>query len=257
MALSAQSYRKFRSFSEHSLPKNYHIAPRRPSKLDKPLSSPEPCILAPTTLIDVLRCAITDRTLFPGDESQRQATLVRQAALWAHRGLDLIQLREKDLSPTELAPLASQILALIATASSPTRLLINAPSEAIVRVAAELGAPGVHLPSNAATTPGQVRQLYAQAGQLAPVITIACHSLGEVDRFSDHPVDAVLFAPVFKKVIEGKLITPGSGLRILHEACSIAAPTPVYALGGVTEENAPQCLAAGAKGIAGIRLFLG
>jgi thiamine-phosphate pyrophosphorylase len=41
----------------------------------------------------------------------------------------------------------------------------------------------------------------------------------------------------------------------LHEACLAATPLPVLALGGVTAENQQQCLAAGAAGIAAIRLF--
>ena len=48
---------------------------------------------------------------------------------------------------------------------------------------------------------------------------------------------------------------PGQGLEQLHAACIAAAPVPVYALGGVTLENAAACIAAGAAGIAGIRLF--
>ncbi|QNI36624.1 thiamine phosphate synthase [Edaphobacter albus] len=204
----------------------------------------------------MLRCAITDRTLFSGDESQRQATLVRQAALWAHRGLDLIQLREKDLAPTEIAPLASKILALITTASSPTRLLLNASSEAVVRVAVKLHAHGVHLPSDASITFDQVRSLYAEARLPRPTITVACHTLVEADRIRKQDVDALLFSPIFGKSVAGKLVSPGIGLRMLEEACSMAAPIPVYALGGITQKNAAQCLAAGAKGIAGIRMFL-
>jgi thiamine-phosphate pyrophosphorylase len=212
--------------------------------------------LRPTTLIDMLRCAITDRTLFSGDESQRQTALFRQAALWAHRGFDLIQLREKDLNTAELAQLASHILAIIAAASSPSRLLLNASSQAIARLAVELRAPGVHLPSNATLTPGQVRQLYAEAQLPSPVITIACHSLAEVERARDQAVDAILFAPVFGKFVAGELVAPGTGLWMLREACSSAAPTPVYALGGVTHENADLCMKAGAAGVAGIRLFV-
>jgi thiamine-phosphate pyrophosphorylase len=51
------------------------------------------------------------------------------------------------------------------------------------------------------------------------------------------------------------MVIPAQGLDQLRAACTVAAPTPVYALGGVTLENAPACVEAGAAGIAGIRLF--
>ncbi|MEO8736805.1 MAG: thiamine phosphate synthase, partial [Edaphobacter sp.] len=67
--------------------------------------------------------------------------------------------------------------------------------------------------------------------------------------------DIILYGPVFQKSIADRLISPGQGLEALHCACLAAAPIPIYALGGVTPENTPACLQAGATGIAGIRLF--
>jgi thiamine-phosphate pyrophosphorylase len=61
----------------------------------------------------------------------------------------------------------------------------------------------------------------------------------------------VVFAPVFEK--EGAPTSLPAGLAYLREACK--ASIPVLALGGVTLENAKQCLEAGAAGIAAIRLF--
>jgi thiamine-phosphate pyrophosphorylase len=46
---------------------------------------------------------------------------------------------------------------------------------------------------------------------------------------------------------------PPTGLNLLKEACH--ANIPVLALGGITLSNAHSCLAAGAAGIAAIRLF--
>lgn len=199
----------------------------------------------------MIRCAITDRTLFPGDELQRQASLVRQALRWARRGIEIIQLREKDLPPEELCRLATSILVALASESSSTRLLINGPAEVAIRARAH----GVHLPTTAPATPEDVCRAYAEAGLPNPTVTLSCHTLPEVRHALLHHPDAILFAPVFGKVVAGRLVTPAIGLEALRAACEIASPTPIYALGGITKENTPQCLDAGAQGIAGIRLF--
>jgi thiamine-phosphate pyrophosphorylase len=67
----------------------------------------------------------------------------------------------------------------------------------------------------------------------------------------------ILFAPVFEKSLGGGQHLAGAGPDRLREACVAASPLPVFALGGVTFQNAAVCIAAGAAGIAGIRLFHG
>lgn len=198
----------------------------------------------------MLRYAITSRASFPGDESQKQSSLVRQCARWAAESIDFIQLREKDLSAAALADLARAILAAIS--GSQTKLLINSRAD----VALATGAHGVHLTAAPGElTPAQIRPLYAHAGRPTPFVSVSCHTLDEIKQARGNSADAILFAPVFGKSIAGETITPAAGLESLREACAAAAPIPVYALGGVTHENAPQCIAAGAAGIAGIRLF--
>jgi thiamine-phosphate pyrophosphorylase len=198
----------------------------------------------------VLRYAITQRTLFSGDDPLQRAALVRQAARWAADGIDFIQLREKDLPTSDLATLARNILEAIR--DTPTKLLINSRPD----VALATGAHGVHLAAHPGQlTPTQVRHLYAKAGALEPLITLSCHTLADIAQVRKEHPSAILFAPVFEKSVAGQQVLPGTGLDRLHEACQAAAPIPVYALGGITWENAPQCLAVGAAGVAGIRLF--
>ncbi len=200
----------------------------------------------------MLRYAITSRALYPGDELQQQAALLRQAHRWAAEGIDFIQLREKDLPDADIAALAREILKLISATSSPTMLLLNSRPD----IAVATGAHGVHLTASPnELTPKQVRGLYASANLFAPIISISCHTLEEVSRAVINHADAILFAPVFEKVVAGQNVIPGQGLDQLHAACLAAAPIPVYALGGVILENAAACLDAGAAGIAGIRLF--
>jgi thiamine-phosphate pyrophosphorylase len=200
----------------------------------------------------VLRYAITSRAVFPGDDHRRRAALVEQAARWASDGVDFIQLREKDLSAAELAALARKLLEKVNLVSGPTRLLINARAD----IAIAAGVHGVHFTSAPGElTPAHIRRLYAAAGLPSPVVTISCHTLAEVTGACEDQADAILFAPVFEKPLPGQSAIAGQGLEALHTACLAASPIPVYALGGVTTENAPACLQAGAAGIAGIRLF--
>jgi thiamine-phosphate pyrophosphorylase len=203
----------------------------------------------------MLRYAITSRALYPGDEHEKQAALLYEASRWAAEGIDIIQLREKDLPAADIAALAREILRAISTKNSPAKLLINSRPD----IALATGAHGVHLTAAPGElTPAQVRSLYS-ADLTAPVITVSCHTLEDVRRARENHADAILFAPVFEKTFADRGVDQGTilgqGLDQLRDACRAASPVPVYALGGVTLENAPSCLAAGAVGIAGIRLF--
>jgi len=190
----------------------------------------------------MLRCAITSSSYSMGDGRR-----------WAQDGIDYIQLREKKMNAAELTGLARTILEEIATMpQAKTKLLINGRPD----VAVAAGAAGVHLTSHPdELTPEQVRTIFAVSTDDAPVISVSCHTLDEVRRAHEARVDLILFGPVFEKRVARQLIQDGSGLKMLEAACRAAEGTPVLALGGVTTENTADCVAAGAAGIAAIRLF--
>jgi thiamine-phosphate pyrophosphorylase len=202
--------------------------------------------------MSMLRYAITSRVLYLGDDSQKQAALLEQAAHWIADCVELIQLREKDLPPASQSKIALKILKNIELSHSPTKLLINSRPD----IAIATGAHGVHLTASPSElTAPQIRSLFASASLPFPLITISCHTLEGVRRAHQDQVDAILFSPIFEKPLADQPALPGLGLERLREACSIATPIPVFALGGVTSTNAAACIAAGAAGVAGIRLF--
>lgn len=188
---------------------------------------------------------ITDRSQFPGDEPTRRAQLLERISAAARAGVDYIQPREKDLAARDLESLARAAMQRLA--GTPTRLLINSRSD----VAIAAGAHGVHLRADD-ISPAGARRIFAVAGIAQPVIAVSCHTADEVRRAHVEGADLVVFGPVFEKS-GGQ----GVGLDRLRQACTAAGPMPVLALGGVTAENAAECVHAGAAGVAGIRLFQG
>jgi len=151
-----------------------------------------------------------------------------------HLGVDLIQIREKDLAARELFQFTLTVLEVRAREIHPharPKILINSRAD----IARATGADGVHLPAAAPreTLPGLL-------------VGRSCHALEEVLAAR---ADLITFGPVFASPGKGA----ARGLEQLAAVCRLGQN--VYALGGITWENAASCMAAGATGIAGIRLF--
>jgi thiamine-phosphate pyrophosphorylase len=189
---------------------------------------------------------ITDRNGFAGSDSERRAALLRRIADAARAAVDTIQLREKDLPPSDLELLAREALHVIRDNSTETKLLINTHAD----IALAVGADGVHLPADSPPA-GEIRAAWLQRTRQHPLISVSAHTVAEVREAESQGANFVLLAPIFEKVASS---AKGIGLKVLREACA-ASQIPVLALGGVSLANAVECLAAGAPGVAGIRLF--
>ena len=196
----------------------------------------------------MLLCYITDRRQFPCNPVEQRQRLLEKVAECVAAGVDYLQLREKDLSIRELESLARDVMRLF-PAGVHTRLLVNSRLD----VALSCGAAGVHLPARD-LPPSEARSLLATAGMAHPVIGVSTHCLQEVMHAESHGADFAVFGPVFEKDSQASV----NGLEKFREASrrpAVGTPMPLLALGGVTVDNAAQCIEAGAAGIAGIRLF--
>ena len=201
----------------------------------------------------MLRCAITDGTASGFVNATQIDRLQNHVRRWAADGIDLIQLREKNLDAGALLAFAEAAMQTLHEMQSAAKLFINTRAD----VAIATRAHGVHLTSHAdELTPQQVRELFTHAGLPAPIVSISCHTPADIARARHNAADLILFGPVFEKRVDGELVAAGAGLEALALACAIAQQVPLLALGGVTAENAAECLAAGAAGVAGIRTFL-
>jgi len=70
-----------------------------------------------------------------------------------------------------------------------------------------------------------------------------------------HGASFAVFGPVFEKSGSANRDGLEQLRKICHRTEAAQPPMPVWALGGITLENAQHCVAAGAAGIAAIRLF--
>jgi thiamine-phosphate pyrophosphorylase len=174
---------------------------------------------------------ITDRQQTAG----RPLPAVVEAALCG--GARALQLREKDLAPRDLLPLAQEMRRL--TQAYGARLLINDR----IDVALAVNADGVHLTTT--SLPVDVARQLLGPNRLLGVST---HSRAEAQVAAEGGADFIVFGPVFFTPSKAPYGEP-VGLEALRDACAAVA-LPILAIGGIKKVNLDQVVAAGANGIA-------
>lgn len=192
-------------------------------------------------------CLVTDRRqLSPGARTKREqvSALIRWLDEAVSAGVDLIQLRERDLPTELLRELAGAVQA--AAAGSNTRVVVN--DRADVAIAARCD--GVHLRGDG--PPVERARALGDKMASAWLVGRSIHSADEARMHAS--ADYLLFGAVFESGSK-----PGLGLDALGQAVTASAragSAHVIAIGGMTVPRAAECMAAGAAGVAAIRLFL-
>ena len=183
---------------------------------------------------------VTDRTRLVGLGADSLLALEAQLDAAIAAGIDVIQIRERDLDGRSLERLVSGVVKR--AAGTPTRIIVNDRAD----VAEAAGAHGVHLRSDG---PAVARVRAAYPGLL---IGRSIHSAGEAHAHRD--ADYLLFGHVFPSPSK-----PGqaeAGVAALGDAVAAAAGCQVVAIGGVDAGRARSCIDAGASGVAAIGTFV-
>jgi thiamine-phosphate pyrophosphorylase len=189
-------------------------------------------------------CLVTDRRRLvpagaaPGASCDCLLTQVRHAV---DAGVDLIQVRERDLEAGELAALVTRLLAVAKHTS--TRIVVNDR----IDIALACGADGVHLRGDSIPI-GAARRL-APAGFL---VGRSVHGVEEAigAAGADYLIAGTVF-PSASKAADAPLLGI-AGLRSIVQAVDV----PVLAIGGISARRIGEVAAAGAAGMAAIGLFI-
>ena len=187
---------------------------------------PKPCL-----------CLVTDRTLIKGGRGD----LIERVSLAVEGGVDLVQLREKDLPSGELLELATSILAAIAGRA---KLIVNERAD----VALAAGAQGVQLGEDALTVSAARKTVGSGA-----LIGRSVHSESTASQAQADGADYLIVGTMFASRSHPGQEPAGPGLmRQISGNCRL----PLIGIGGITPENAPQLIEAGASGVAVITNIL-
>lgn len=144
-----------------------------------------------------------------------------------------IILREKDLSEADYAELAK--FALETCKKHNTGCILHG----FPRVARELSATALHLPLPA------LRNLTTEERCGFQTLGASCHSVQDALEAERLACTYITAGHIFET--DCKKGVPARGLAFLQEVCR-SVSLPVYAIGGITEENIGEVFKAGAKG---------
>jgi thiamine-phosphate pyrophosphorylase len=187
---------------------------------------------------------VTDKGALSASSVESHKFLLEKVKAAADAGVDWIQIREKHLSARELARLVQQALRV---APAPCRVLVNDRLD----VACAVRAAGVHLTEQSISVADAKK--FVRERRRSFLVGASTHSLESARAAADSGADYLIFGPVFATPSKAGYGAP-QGIERLAAVCR-SISIPVLAIGGITPENAPACAAAGAAGIAAIRLF--
>ena len=162
----------------------------------------------------------------------------------AASGVDMIQIRERDLPTRDLYYITKRVLE--STRPFQTRVFVNDR----VDVAAALPGVGVHLTTRSLPV-RIVRAIFGDSLKIGA----STHTLEEVKRAEYEGADFAVFGPVFDTESKRRYGSP-VGVESLRQAVSEVS-IPVLALGGIGLNNFKEVLDVGCAGLAGISIFAG
>jgi 8-oxo-dGTP diphosphatase len=148
-------------------------------------------------------------------------------------GLQLLQIREPDLSQNELAGLSAKVLSLCAAYDC--RCLLNGSPE----LATQLGYQGVHLNSQ------RLMAMLTKPENL--LVGASCHDLEQLQKAQHLQLDFALLSPVLPTASHPE--ASGLGWEKFADLLN-GLEIAVYGLGGMRPEHLSLALASGARGIA-------
>lgn len=160
-------------------------------------------------------------------------------------GAHFIQLRLKDLPAEKLR--AQVIEAQTAATRHNVRLVLND----YWKLALELGIDYIHLGQEDLDT-ADLDQI--RAARIA--FGVSTHSHDELERTLSLSPDYVALGPIWPTKLK-KMIWDPQGVKKLTEWRRIIGPDmPLVAIGGISRERAPSCIAAGADSVAAVSDFI-
>jgi thiamine-phosphate pyrophosphorylase len=184
-------------------------------------------------------CLVTDRRRLPNSSED---ALVRLAAAAARGGVDLIQIRERDLDDRRLLALTQRIVSEV-RGTNAIAVVNDRPD-----VAMAAGAGGVHLRTDSVGA-DRVRSISPEGF----LIGRSVHTVSEAAAAAATGVDYLVMGTIYSTASKDHAgaFVGTAGLQAVCRSVS----TPVLAIGGVTTDKVGDIAAAGAAGLAAIGLF--
>jgi len=154
-------------------------------------------------------------------------------------GVDIVQLREKELGREEIERSALTFRRLCDTYSA---LFVVNDDPWLARTC---DADGVHVGQDDASA-AEAREVLGPEA----IVGLSTHSEEQIAASAAQPVDYISVGPIWETPT--KAGRPGVGLGLVEHAAS-AAPHPFFAIGGVDPGNAAEVVAAGARRLGVVR----